>query len=224
VIPRPDSTRPDPDSTRPDAARGLARPPTRGPARRTGLLLLAALGLAACDAADRAHPHPDATQGTAEGVAPAADASAAGTAPGAGDHVPGLHTLMMELQHRHATLWFAGDAENWPLADYFMHELEELLEDIGTLHPTYDGVPVAELLTGMSLPAVHRLEAAVDAADRAGFRVAYDELTMACNACHIASDRGAIVMQRPTSPPLTNLRYIPGSGSASAALDPTRSP
>jgi hypothetical protein len=53
----------------------------------------------------------------------------------------------------------------------------------------------------------------VDAADRSGFRVAYDELTTACNACHIASDRAAIVMQRPTSPPLTNLRYIPGSGN-----------
>jgi hypothetical protein len=122
---------------------------------------------------------------------------------------PGLHTLMVELQHRHATLWFSGEAENWPLADYFLHELEELIEDIEELHPVYHGVPVAELLTEMTLPAVERMEEAVDASDRDAFVLAYDQLTVACNACHVASDRAAIVMQRPTAPPLTNLRYIP---------------
>jgi hypothetical protein len=122
---------------------------------------------------------------------------------------PGLHSLMMELQHRHATLWFAGEAENWALADYYLHELEELIEDIEELHPEYRGVPVAELLGEMTLPAVEALEDAVDDGDLAGFRVAYDQLTTACNACHIASDRAALVMQRPTQAPLTNLRYIP---------------
>ena len=123
---------------------------------------------------------------------------------------PGLHSLMVELQHRHATLWFAGEAENWSLADYFLHELEELLEDIRDLHPEYDGVPVAELLAEMTLPAVDALEAAVDGMDARAFASAFDQLTVACNACHVASDRGALVIQRPTAPPLTNLRYIPG--------------
>jgi hypothetical protein len=122
---------------------------------------------------------------------------------------PGLHTLMVEMQHRHATLWFAGDSENWPLADYFLHELEELVEDIEELHPEYAGVPVADLLAEMTMPAVERMEDAVDAEDREAFIRAYDQLTVACNACHVASDRAAIVIQRPTAPPLTNLRYIP---------------
>jgi len=56
-----------------------------------------------------------------------------GSSPGA-DEVepfrPGLHSLMIEMQFRHANIWFSGDAENWPLADYQLHEMEELVEDI----------------------------------------------------------------------------------------------
>jgi hypothetical protein len=122
---------------------------------------------------------------------------------------PGLHSLMAEMGERHATLWFAGDAGNWALADYYLHELEGLIEDIEELHPTYEEVPVAELLGEMTRPAVDRLEGAVSGEDREGFVRSYDELTRACSACHVASGLGAIVIQRPTAPPLTNIRFRP---------------
>jgi hypothetical protein len=122
---------------------------------------------------------------------------------------PGLHSQMVEMQHRHAALWFAGDAGNWGLTDYMIHELEELVEDMEEINPVYREVQVAELLREMTVPAIERMEDAVEAEDRAAFAQAYDQLTTACNACHVASDRAAIVMQRPTAPPLTNLRYAP---------------
>ncbi len=122
---------------------------------------------------------------------------------------PGLHSQMVELQHRHAALWFAGDAGNWALADYMVHELEELVEDMEEINPVYREVPVAELLREMTFPAIELLEEAVEAGDRAAFARGYDHLTTACNACHLASDRAAIVMQRPTAAPLTTLRYAP---------------
>ncbi len=122
---------------------------------------------------------------------------------------PGLHTLMVDLGIRHASLWFAGDAENWPLADYMVHELEELVEEIEELHPVYREVQVAALLGEMTHPAVEALEDAVEEEDRTAFAEGYDQLTAACNACHVASDRGALVIQRPTAPPLTNLRFSP---------------
>jgi hypothetical protein len=120
---------------------------------------------------------------------------------------PGLHTLMVDLGIRHASLWFAGEAENWPLADYMIHELEELVEAIEELHPVYREVQVAALIREMTHPAVEALEEAVEGEDRTAFAGAYDRLTAACNACHVASDRGVLVIQRPTAPPLTNLRY-----------------
>lgn len=122
---------------------------------------------------------------------------------------PGLHTLMVDLAMRHGSLWFAGEAENWALADYMIHELEELVEEIEELHPVYREVQVAQLLREMTHPAVEALEDAVEGEDPGAFVRAYDELTRACNACHVASDRGAIVMERPTAPPLSNLRFRP---------------
>jgi hypothetical protein len=122
---------------------------------------------------------------------------------------PGLHSMMVELATRHASVWFAGDAQNWELADYMAHELAEVAEHIGEAHPEYDDIPVATLMAQMTLPAVEELEAAVDARDHGAFVAAYDRLTTSCNACHEASDRAAIVVQRPTAPPLTNVRYAP---------------
>jgi cytochrome c553 len=122
---------------------------------------------------------------------------------------PGLHSMMTDLATRHASLWFAGAAENWALADYMVHELEEVTEHIEEVHPVYGDIQVAALLREMTLPAMEELEAAVAAGDRDGFTAAYDRLTTACNHCHEAGGRSAIVIQRPTTPPLTNLRYAP---------------
>jgi hypothetical protein len=121
---------------------------------------------------------------------------------------PGLHSLMQQVQLRHAQLWFAGEAGNWELADYQVHELEELLEQIQALHPEYDDQPVAELLEQL-LPAVERVEGAIDARQPAEFAAAFDDMTTQCNACHTATDRSVIVIQRPTTRPLDNLRYEP---------------
>ncbi|TVQ80774.1 MAG: hypothetical protein EA369_02125, partial [Bradymonadales bacterium] len=71
---------------------------------------------------------------------------------------PGLHSLMHEMAVRHAKIWFAGQAENWELADYEVHELEELVELIQAAHPEYDGMPIADLLRSM---LVNSIEAGV---------------------------------------------------------------
>jgi hypothetical protein len=68
---------------------------------------------------------------------------------------------------------------------------------------------VAEMLEQLLQPAVERVESAIDARQPAEFAAAFDAMTMQCNACHTATDRRAIVIQRPTTRPLDNLRYEP---------------
>src|SRR5260370_33949928 len=43
---------------------------------------------------------------------------------------PGLGEFMSGIQTHHAKLWFAGQNQNWPLADFEIHEIQEGLEDI----------------------------------------------------------------------------------------------
>src|SRR6201994_4740527 len=73
---------------------------------------------------------------------------------------PGLGEFMTAAQLRHAKLWFAGKNNNWALAAY---EIKEGLEDAATLHSTFDGVPVAEMIKSIVEPRIERLEKAIEA-------------------------------------------------------------
>ncbi len=43
---------------------------------------------------------------------------------------PGFGEFMSGIQTHHAKLWFAGQNQNWPLADFEVHEIRESLDAI----------------------------------------------------------------------------------------------
>ena len=43
---------------------------------------------------------------------------------------PGLGEFMSGIQVHHEKLWFAGNAQNWQLADFEIHEIMEAVDDI----------------------------------------------------------------------------------------------
>lgn len=49
-------------------------------------------------------------------------------------YVIGLGEIMGLTQMRHAKLWFAGEAGNWPLSAYELDELKEGFDDAVTYH------------------------------------------------------------------------------------------
>jgi len=101
-----------------------------------------------------------------------------------GGYQPGLGELMSLTQMRHAKLWFAGQEQNWPLAEYEVDELQEGFD----LVPKIMGQPLAGV------------RAAVKARDPRTFAAAYDALTAGCNSCHQATNFGFNVVKRPSSP------------------------
>jgi len=100
-------------------------------------------------------------------------------------------------------------ATHWDLAAYEIDEIKEGLEDARRLHPTLDGIPVAEMMKTVIDPRVAELEKAVSAKSNDRFTVAFDELTSGCNACHAAANKPFIRIQRPIEPPLTNQNFTP---------------
>ena len=135
--------------------------------------------------------------------ADAAPAAAAG---------PELGAQMLELQIRHARLWQAGEAQNWMLAQFQLAELREsfagIVESNGE-HAALQPNKLSEVLPAMTDPALKQLQAAIDAHDKAGFEAGYDALSDSCNACHAAAAHGFLVIQRPRTPLLDNLRAEP---------------
>jgi hypothetical protein len=55
----------------------------------------------------------------------ASTSSTSSSATSSEPYTPGLGEIMSLQQMRHAKLWFAGQAENWELADYEIDELGE---------------------------------------------------------------------------------------------------
>jgi hypothetical protein len=120
---------------------------------------------------------------------------------------PGLHSLMNETLYRHSNLWFAGQAENWELAYYQHHELEEIFEDIVELHPEYDDEPVGLLIGSMMNPSMEDVETSIENRDPLKFRAAFTNLTRSCNTCHEATNREMITITEPEANTVRNLRF-----------------
>jgi hypothetical protein len=142
-------------------------------------------------------------------VAFAALAQTAGPAGSTESFVPEIGETMMFQQLRHGKLWFAGQAGNWPLAEYEIKELREGFESVSKYYPTFNNVPLAQMIDTIRDTNFAELDKAVAAHDRKQFARAFDGLTQACNACHQANDLKFIVIQRPTSPPFSNQSYAP---------------
>ena len=148
--------------------------------------------------------------------APPADAhaahhGAAGGHAGEEDGHAGLGGTMRRVQLLSSDLWFAGEAGNAALAGYLVHELEESLEEVGADHPSHDGVALTPYIGAMlgEDGALHGVEAALEAGDEAAFAAAYDQVVSTCNACHQGTGHPYLVIQRPTAPARTNLRFTP---------------
>lgn len=124
-------------------------------------------------------------------------------------YVPGLEQFMNLILIEHNKLWFAAKARNWPLAEYELGEIKEIMGDVQDLVPTFKNLPLADMLDAVITKEITALEKAIEAKDHRGFTVGYDKLTQACNACHQGTENGFVVIKRPTQPTFTNQDYRP---------------
>lgn len=166
--------------------------------------LIALCLLAGCRAAG---PDPEVAALRAE-VAELKAAQASAAAPPA----PELGQQMLELQIRHARLWQAGEARNWMLAQFQLAELRESLEGVVEQngdHAALQPQRLAEVLPAMMDPALKQMQLAIDSHDGAAFDTAFDAVSASCTGCHASAEHGFLVIQRPRTPVLDNLRAAP---------------
>lgn len=134
-------------------------------------------------------------------------------------YVVGLGEIMGQTQVRHAKLWFAGQAGNWPLAAYELDELKEGFDDAVKYHPLHKSAPeplTAMIPEFMDLP-LGELDTAIKAKSPDKFTTAFDHLTLGCNGCHKESDFGFNVVTRPAAPPFSNQIFAPQPSSTAGA-------
>lgn len=115
-------------------------------------------------------------------------------APAAGDgHVHEkedieVAEIMGRMERHHAKWWLAGREGNAELAGFYLHELEEAMEELAEAHVVEDnGVDVSANMRTYGLPIVKELERKLKQEGVAAMHADADVLVATCNSCHVAS-------------------------------------
>jgi hypothetical protein len=118
---------------------------------------------------------------------------------------PGFGEFMSNIQVHHAKLWFAGQAKNWKLAGFEVHEMMEALEDVQQFRSEREESKKLSMLN----PSLDSVMYAVGQQNSVAFKSSFILLTNTCNNCHRATDFGFNVVKIPSSVPFSNQSFEP---------------
>lgn len=113
---------------------------------------------------------------------------------------PGIGFFMSRIQVFHEKLGLSGEHENWDLANFYIHELEETVEELEMAKKGRDELKLLFTLTQQ----IELIEKAVDNKDFVAFKDSYLQLTSTCNSCHVAAGYDYIVIKEPTENNFSN--------------------
>ncbi|MBS1928762.1 MAG: hypothetical protein IT254_02110 [Chitinophagaceae bacterium] len=123
----------------------------------------------------------------------------------ANSYKPGLGEFMSGIQVHHAKLWFAGQAQNWKLADF---EINEIKESLSGIEKYCSDRPEIKKLS-MIIEPINNLSRAVISKNISQFKSSYAILTSTCNSCHQATNHDYNIIIQPVTPPYSNQDFKP---------------
>jgi hypothetical protein len=106
---------------------------------------------------------------------------------------PGYGSIMLNMQSRHAKLWYAGNNQNWELASFALEEIEEAVADIKKYQADKEETKVIDMI----IPAVSVVNEAIETKNSSEFITSFEGLTAVCNACHTATKHPFIYIKTP---------------------------
>lgn len=117
---------------------------------------------------------------------------------------PDLVSDMGRIQVYMEKLWYAGSAGNAELAEFYRHEIEEVLEALANASVIKDGHDISLRIEQMALPVLEDWEARGIETNFEDFEGSYLGLVNACNSCHQVTDHGFIRLRKPEQLSVTN--------------------
>ena len=121
---------------------------------------------------------------------------------------------MSQLGYYFSNLWFAIDAENWPLADFYLHECRETLEWAVRIKPIREDnsgkeVNIAGIAEAVDNTQFTQMDEAIRAKDKARSIAVYRDTMVTCDSCHMASDKPFLRARIPDVPQATTIIFDP---------------
>ena len=116
---------------------------------------------------------------------------------------PGFGEFMSSVQVHHAKLWFAGQNQNWKLADFEINEIKESLDDISK----YCTDRIESKSIEMIENPLDSVSNAIQHQNLQQFESTYVLLTNTCNNCHRETEHEFNVITIPKTPPVSNQKF-----------------
>jgi hypothetical protein len=116
---------------------------------------------------------------------------------------------MVRIQQYAHKLWWAGQAGNLPLANFYRHEMKEDMETVANAGIVDDGVPVSENMKTYGLRASDALKEQLKTDGLKDFSAHYEALISTCNTCHRVSGHPELRMQVPTENRFSDQDFTP---------------
>lgn len=119
--------------------------------------------------------------------------------------IPDQAHIMADVGDHFANLWFAGRAENWPLADFYLGETKSHLRWAVRRIPIRKDnrgldINLGNILQAFENSELTQLKTTIDRKDKTAFEKVYRESLTMCYACHKAADKPYLRPQVPDEP------------------------
>jgi hypothetical protein len=130
------------------------------------------------------------------------------------DLIPDQAHIMADVGEHYTNLWFAGEAENWALADFYLAETRSHLRwAVGRIPIRKDNagreVNLGTILEAFENSQLAQLKQVIAHKDRTGFERTYKESLTVCYSCHKAADKSFLRPQVPTEPASRIMNFDP---------------
>lgn len=123
---------------------------------------------------------------------------------------------MADVGYHFANLWFAGQKQNWPLAEFNWAETRSHLRWAVRIIPVRKDaqgrdIRLEEILDPIDRTALQAIGEAIKAKDKVRFADTYKQMLESCYACHLAAGKPYLRLQIPERPaaPIVNFEPQP---------------
>ena len=128
--------------------------------------------------------------------------------------VPDQAHIMADVGEHFTNLWFAGRAENWPLADFYLGETKSHLRWAVRRIPVRKDsagrdIDLTRILEAFENSQLTELKQAVDRKDRSQFEAVYKVSLTVCYSCHKAADKPYLRPRIPAEPASRIMNFDP---------------
>src|SRR5262249_42492782 len=118
--------------------------------------------------------------------------------------LPSQSHTMMDVEYHFTNLWFAGEAENWPLAAFYLNETQGHIGWTIRVRPVRQtsrgDLDLAPIFGGLRGGPLAETKAAIGAKDKKKFEDAYTHVMSGCYSCHVAAEKPFLRPHIPEAP------------------------